>query len=396
MMTDKGFQYKSVLHVITRLIHGGADENTLISCIELKARGWDVTLIIGKEHTHDLEFIKSMGINIIIVDSLKRPVSLFNDVKAIFEIVGCIKNIKPNIVHTHTAKAGVVGRVAARICNVPIVIHGIHGSPFDSLPNNWKRRLFKVVEKLTSSFNDYYISVGEDIFKKYCKQVGIRNPQYTIARSAFNVDAFSKNHEKYRKLIRTKYGFTENDIVVGMIARVAPQKGYEYYLQLCEKLTVHDNKFKFISVGRVDDDLYYRSLVNNKNRSYNNICFVGQINSNVVPYYISAIDIIVHTALWEGLPRVVVEALVANKPVFAFNVEGINEVIKHNVNGFIVELGDINTMSAHIIELVDDIGFHSFRKKALKVNNDLKEDFRKEKMIDKIESVYFQMIQKYD
>jgi glycosyltransferase involved in cell wall biosynthesis len=386
---------KKVAHIITRLIHGGADENTIISCIELKKRGWDVDLIIGKECSRNLNCLVKNGIKVIQINSMIRNLSLMNDFKSIYSVYKYCKLHKPLIVHTHTAKAGVIGRIGAWLGGVPIIIHGVHGSPFDSINNKYKQNLLIFIEKLTCKLNNHYISVGEDIFKKYCSQLNIINKPFTVVRSAFNVENYSIS-TKERKEFRNKLGYQEDDIVIGVIGRVAPQKGYEYYVKLALRLLQHDNRFKFLSIGRFDDSAYsqkIKSMLCGKNTE--SIKFVGQVEPIDVPKYIAAMDIIVHTALWEGLPRAVVEALVSNKPVISFDVDGIKEVIKPSVNGFIIPIGDVEAMFHKVLLLVNSITIKEFNHNAIKINKDLRKEFSINKMIDDLESVYWKMLNNY-
>lgn len=382
---------KKVIHIITRLVRGGADENTTISCLGLQERGWVVILVVGKEHSYDLHALKDRGIRVLVMEDLVRSISPIKDFKAIIAFGRMCKQYKPDIVHTHTAKAGFVGRVGATLAKTPYIIHSIHGSPLDSVKNPYKKKILSFAERWTSNFNDYYISVGKEIFEKYCRQMGIRPKNYKIVRSAFDTDYFA-HASLYREEQREKLGLVNSDIAIGMIGRVAPQKGYEYYAKLCRKLSDTPRQFKFFSMGKIDDRQYYQKVKSQFMHAADYMNFIGEVEYKELPKYIAAMDIIVHTALWEGLPRSVVESLIAGKPVITFAVDGVREVIDQGKNGYIVAMGDVENMRDTLLHLVEEIGLESFQTRAREVNERLREEFKVGHMIDGIEESYFKAI----
>ena len=235
----------TVIHIITRLIHGGADENTKISCVGLANRGWNIILVVGREYSFsNLEYLKRQGIEIIVLQDLVREVSPLHDLKAMLAFRQICRQYRPAIVHTHTAKAGIVGRLGAKLANVPYVVNSVHGSPVDSINQPFIKKILVAIEKITSRCNDYYISVGKEIFDKYCEQIKITPQRYQIVRSAFNTTKFA-NASHFRSKVRKELGLTDQDIAIGMIARVAKQKGYEYFVEACHNLVDSPYNFKF-------------------------------------------------------------------------------------------------------------------------------------------------------
>jgi len=383
-----------VLHFITRLIHGGADQNTLQTCIGLKNRGWEVVLVTGKEVSVELDQIIEQGIVSERIESLKRNVDLINDFKSLILFYRLCKKYKPDIVHTHTAKAGILGRIGAKAAKVPYVIHGVHGSPVDSITNLTEKKVFLFIEKMSMYLNDYYIAVGEDIFYKYCRQTGCKKTKnYKVVRSAFDVALFQESGN-HRSGERKKYELYNDDVAVGMIGRIAPQKGYEHFLELCNKFNDYP-RYKFFSVGSADDDNYF-NYIYNKSRllsEVGKIVFIGPLAYREIPQFISAMDIMVHTALWEGLPRVIVESLISKKPVISFNVEGASEVIHDGINGYIVPIGDVELMFKKIIQVEDDLMSAEKLAGAKIISKHLYRDYSLDVMIDKTVDVYKELLQ---
>lgn len=379
-----------VIHLITRLIHGGADQNTLQTCLGLSGRGYAVVLVTGREVSIDLEAVRDAGVEVEKLESLKRNVHPLKDFKAMLAFYRFCKRHQPGLVHTHTAKAGVIGRLGGKLAGVKYIVHGVHGSPVDSVDHPLKRKLLALVERATAFLNDYYISVGEDIFKKYCQQIGLKVPEnYRVARSAFDVEAFA-NAKTFRKEEREKYSLKAEEKAVGMIGRVAPQKGYEFFLELCMILSREVPNLKFFAVGSIDDERYYRYIYEQGRALIEKgaLTFLGQLSYSEVPRFIAAMDVIVHTALWEGLPRVVAESLVGNKPVVSFAVEGAQEVIEEGVNGFIVPTGDVDIMAEKVKEIISAGSPENIFPEARTVNNRLQEEFSMETMVDRVEEVY--------
>lgn len=380
-----------VLHVITRLIKGGADANTITSCLGLCDRKWDVTLVIGKHYTYNIDYLRQKGIRVIVVDELVRPISPIKDLKSFFRLIGICRFVKPDIVHTHTAKAGIVGRLAAMVAKVPYIVHSIHGSPVDSMENFLKKRVFSCIEKFATRYTDYFIAVGQEIYTKYCDQIGIKKPGCcNIVRSAFNTEKFAESH-KYRVRKRDEFGLQDTDIAVGIVGRVAQQKGYEYFAEVCCYLAQTDYRFKFFSFGNKEDQDYFLTINNLTATLGKRITFVGEVNYEEIPLCIAAMDIIVHTALWEGLPRSVAECLVANKPVVTFEVDGVKEIIKHGENGFIIKSGDTTGVAQAVLYLISQ-GLDDFSERAKSLNQALFEEFKVDTMIKGIEDIYLELV----
>jgi glycosyltransferase involved in cell wall biosynthesis len=380
---------KTIIHIITRLIHGGADQNTIESCAGLARRGWGVILVVGAEVTISLDEVEKAGVKVLRVNSLLRNISVFNDLKSIVTFYRICREQKPLIVHTHTAKGGIVGRIGAWLAGVDCIIHAVHGSPFDTLDSNWKIKLLSFVERKTTVLNKYYTAVGRETFEKYCKQIGLGAIEvFQIVRSAIDGQKFNIS-EKFRDEYRKKLGLNANIIAICMVARITPKKGYDYYIELCRKLCVDYKNFRFYAIGEVEDEDYYSSIKNIAGDMLNkDIIFLDRITHADMPAFLSAIDIIVHTSLAEGLPKVIAESLIARKPVISFKVEGVGEIIEEGVNGFIVPIGDLEALKNRVLDLAKLDGIERFKINAEPYNKKVEEEFSLTNMINNLEYAY--------
>ncbi len=345
-----------VIHVITRLITGGADENTIYTVNGLAADGYNVTLVAGEESERG--FIEEIDLHneaeLKILPGLVRNISPVNDLKALINIYKLLKNGNYQIIHTHTAKAGILGRLAAKLAGVPIIIHGIHGTTFPEDINPLRRFLFKFLERITGRFTDFFITVGNDLKDIYLK-AGIGKPeQYQTVHSGMDLDKFYKAadySEDMKNKIRTKYGIKEDEIVIAKVAKLQQRKGYKYYLQLVSRITATHNNVKFLIVGSGSDDVKLKKMVKAKGLEQK-VIFTGYCDN--VEDIFAIMDIKVLTSLWEGLPRVLVQAAATGVPIVTFAVEGAYEIVKEGENGFVVPLKDVDLLEKRVTALIED------------------------------------------
>ena len=205
-----------IVHIITRLILGGAQENTLITCKLLAQRGHDVTLITGPALGPEgglFEQTKNQGYKVITVDKLIRPICPISDTISYFEIKRHLKEIKPDIVHTHSAKAGILGRLAAynlrKNSKFPAIVHTIHGLAFHPYQNDFINKFYIAVEKYTAKRTDFFISVA-DAMTTQALAAGIGKPEkFVTAYSAIEEENFLQPiPDEQKKAFRQKYGIS--------------------------------------------------------------------------------------------------------------------------------------------------------------------------------------------
>ena len=384
-----------IIHIITRLILGGAQENTLITCKLLAQRGHDVTLITGPALGPEGELFnqaQNQGYKIIIVNKLRRAINPLYDIPAYYEIKKILKQLQPDIVHTHSAKAGILGRIAAynlrntqhAMRNTKIV-HGIHGLSFHPYQSQWLNKFYIAVEKYTAKKTDFFISVA-DAMTDQSLAAGIGRPeQYVTAYSAIEEDDFLKpiQDEKKNKF-RKKYGIPENAIVLVTIARLFMLKGHDYIIESAKTLSKQFDNCVWLFVGDGNLSEQYKNQVKELGLE-DRIKFTGLLPPSEIPLTIQSSDILVHCSLREGLARTLPQALLCGRPAISFDVDGAREVINENT-GRLIEPKNIDQLIKACAELIKD---ENLRKRlGSQGRESVKTKFAPETMVNTIEEVY--------
>lgn len=342
-----------VMHIITRMIVGGAQENTLYNCLDLiDHHGDDVILVTGPSLGAEgnlLQQSQNSRLRVHEVDSLIRAIHPWHDWRAFLSLKRLIRDWKPNVVHTHSAKAGLLGRSAAWSMGVPCVIHTVHGAPFHPFQNPLSRRFFIWCERWAAKRCHHLISVA-NAMTDLMVQAGVAPAnQFTTISSGMDVEPFSQS-AIHRERMRAKLGFTADDIVFGKIARLFHLKGHEYVVAAAVETVASVPTAKFLFVG---DGLLMESI-KDKIRGTSlegRFVFAGLVPPAEIPAYISAMDVLVHASLREGLARALPQALISGKPAISFDVDGAREVVINGQTGCLVPAKDVPSLTRAMIEL---------------------------------------------
>ncbi len=349
-----------VLHIITRLDKGGSAETTLLTVSLLNREKYEVFLIHGftlesnmgpKENEavqHDLAMARDKGVRISVIPSLVRRLSFTNDILAFISIYRLIKRIKPHIVHTHTSKAGVLGRLAAYLAGVPIIIHTPHGHVFHSYYGLILTNIFVFAEKISSFTTDMIVALTEKEKDEHMEKGIASTKKYTIIHSGVKLDYFANMRidiKARKKELEIPPGYN----VVGTIGRLVPIKGYKYLISAAKKIVEEVDKTVFVIVGdgylKLELEKYAEALGVRKN-----IIFTGwRADSSDILYLF---DIFVLPSLNEGMGRVIIEAMALGKPVVASSVGGILDLIKDSKNGILVPPRNSDALGNAILQLI--------------------------------------------
>ncbi|MEY2467143.1 MAG: hypothetical protein QOD03_1664 [Verrucomicrobiota bacterium] len=379
-----------VTHVITRLIVGGAQENTIASILGLQKKpGLHVDLLsgptTGPEGSLASAFAKSPS-SLKIVPSLVRPIHPWNDWRALRQLENIFRETKPDIVHTHSGKAGILGRFAAKRAGVPIVIHTIHGPSFGNFQGVLANWILRSAEQRAAKITTHFVTVADAMTQQYLA-AGIGEPrQYTKIFSGFNLDPFLNATNNPR--LRAQLGLAPDDIVVGKIARLFKLKGHEDLFAVAPELVRRCPQMKFLLVG--DGNL--RDIFENKARALGlekHFIFTGLVPPETVPELVGIMDILVHLSLREGLPRALPQALAAGKPVLAYDCDGAKEVCLENETGFLLRPGDRAGLTERLMRLATDA---PLRERLGKHGQQfVKERFSTERMVDDLHKLYLKL-----
>jgi len=384
-----------IVHIITRLILGGAQENTLITCKLLAERGHDVTLITGPALGPEgglFEQTKNQKYKTIVVDKLRRPICPLYDTISYLQIKEHLKRIKPDIVHTHSAKAGILGRFAAHslrntqydIRNTKIV-HTIHGLAFHPYQSKLTNEFYIAVEKSAAKRTDSFISVA-DAMTNQALAAGIGCPeQFTTVYSAIEEDDFLQPiSEKLKRVFRLKYGIAEDAVVLVTIARLFMLKGHDYIIESAKQLSKQYKNAVWLFVGDGNLSGHYKNQVSSLGLA-DRIKFTGLLPPHQIPLVIASSDILVHCSLREGLARTLPQAMLCSKPAVSFDVDGAREVVNENT-GRLIKPKDVKQLTKTCAELIEN---KELRNKLGKAGREfVREKFAPKTMVDTIETVY--------
>jgi glycosyltransferase involved in cell wall biosynthesis len=345
----------SVSHVITRLILGGAQENTLASVLGLlNDPAFDVSLVsgptLGPEGSLEPLAASIPGL-LTLVPSLIRPVHPWHDSRALVQLTRLFRERRPRIVHTHSGKAGFLGRLAARRAAVPVVVHTIHGPSFGPFQGPVANAILRAAERIAGRCTDHFVVVAEAMRDRYLS-AGIGRPgQYTRVLSGFDIDPFLRAVPD--PALRSRLGIQDGDRVVGMIARLFRLKGHDDLLEAAPELLQRCPQLRFLLIG----DGLWRARLEAKARQLGiqqRIIFAGLVPPETIPAHLALMDLLVHLSRREGLPRALPQALATGRPVVAYDCDGAREVCRPGESGFLVNPGDRATLVEVILRLATD------------------------------------------
>jgi glycosyltransferase involved in cell wall biosynthesis len=372
-----------VTHVITRLIIGGAQENTLATVLGLRQiPGLEVHLLSGPT-TGPEGSLESQAENLLVVPELVRPIHPLKDPLALKKLERIFREQKPDIVHTHSGKAGILGRSAAKRAGVPVIIHTIHGPSFGNFQGAAANFIFRTAEKYSAPSTTHFIVVADAMRDQYLA-AGIGRPeQYTKIFSGFSIEPFldAKNDPE----LRSRLGILPDDFVVGKIARLFKLKGHDDLFAAAPELVHQNPHMKFLLIGDGEWRRRFESLAKGRGLERHFI-FAGLVPPGEIPKYTGIMDALVHLSLREGLPRALPQALAAGKPVVAYDCDGAREACRDGETGFLVQAGDLAMLKNRLLKLAGD---PVLCKKMGEAGRDFaRENFPVEKMVRDIYNLY--------
>jgi glycosyltransferase involved in cell wall biosynthesis len=349
-----------IVHIITRLDMGGSAQNTLLTCRGLSPK-YEMVLVHGlslesnmtdsEKHLveRSIDEAKDQGVRFISILSLVRRINPLKDFRALCSLGWLIFKEKPAVVHTHSSKAGILGRLAAKLVGVPIIIHTPHGHVFYGHFNRLVSRIFLWIEKWFAFLSDRIIALTEGEKNDYM-HLGVGRPHKLLTiHSGVDIRPYISNHvdiiDKKQSL-----GLLPNGLLIGFVGWLLPIKGPMYLLRaMPEVWSEHpDSTLVFVGKGDLDVDLRAEALQLEANGK---VKFLGWRDD--VAEIMQIFDIFVLPSLNEGMGRVLVEAMAAGKPVVASRVGGIPDLVKDEKTGLLVPPGDEHELANAIMRLAN-------------------------------------------
>jgi len=326
-----------IVHVITRLILGGAQENTLLTCREQARLGHDVTLLAGPPEGPEgslVEAARAMPIRFVLVPPLVRAVDPWHDLEAYLDLAKHFRDIHPDVVHTHSSKAGILGRLAARRAGVRCIIHTIHGLPFDEYQGRAANWLYRASERRAARWSHRLIAVSADMADR-ARAAGLAPAgDIAVVYSALDTEPF-RAAAGQRDAVRQAWGAGPDDFVFLKVARLFPLKGHEFVLPAFAEVVRRHPRALLVLAG---DGILRPQLESLAARLgvAGRVRFLGLLAPEEMPGALWAADAVVHAGLREGLARVLPQAGLCERPVVAYDIGGAREVVRDGENGFLV------------------------------------------------------------
>ncbi len=385
-----------ICHIITRLDMGGSAQNTLYSCSNLSHK-YDKVLVHGislesgmtdqekKVVAVGINAAKDQGVRIITMPSLVRSIRPIKDLKALFELIWLISKEKPDIVHTHSSKGGLLGRLAAKFCGVPHVIHTPHGHVFYGHFGQMASKVFLWVERFLTRFTDRLVALTHGEKNDYL-ELSVCPPEKLITiHSGVDVKQFlNTNGNRAEK--RRSLGLEPADAVIGFVGWLLPIKGPEYLLRAMDYVWPEQPETTLVMVGKGDLDVDLRAEALRKNVN-GKVKFLGWRQD--INELMSVFDVFVLPSQNEGMGRVIVEAMAAGNPVVASRVGGIPDLVQDGQTGYLVPPANEKELADAILKILND------RDQAKLMGQRGKkrcEQFSLEAMIAKLDDLYSGLI----
>jgi len=382
-----------VVHLITRLIIGGAQENTLHNVEDQhQLFGDEVSLVtgpgIGPEGSLEARALAG-GYPVHVLPEMRRSLHPLRDWQSYQATIRLFRELKPDIVHTHSSKAGIIGRAAAAKLGIPAV-HTIHGAAFHYGQNPLAYNVYRLAERCASRWTDHFISVADDMTDEYVHAKVATRDRFTTVYSGFDVEPFL-HPQRHRETVRAELGLKPTDIVVGKIARLFHLKGHEFLLSAAPTIVRACPQVKFLFVGDGILRKEFETRIAEMGLTERFI-FVGLVPPTQIPELIHAMDIVAHTSQWEGLARVLPQALIAAKPVVSYDVGGAREVVLPGATGYLLARESIEPLATAIIRLASSPEQQA--KFGAEGRRRFTEQFRHQTMTTRIRQVYLDVLKK--
>ncbi|QDT08889.1 glycosyltransferase family 4 protein [Planctomycetes bacterium K23_9] len=381
-----------IAHIITRMIIGGAQENTLLNCLDLIREHGDETLLITGPETGPEGDLLSQGrageLPVEVLPDLRRAIHPLHDWKAARAIRESIRRFKPDVVHTHSAKAGLIGRHIAWNEKVPAVIHTVHGAPFHPYQSALARQFFQRCETWASRRCHRLISVADAMTNQLVNAGVAKRKKFTTIYSGMDVQPFLDANQ-HRGEVRSRLGIGDDHIVIGKIARLFHLKGHDDLITAAADVVKAVPRVRFLLVG----DGILRSALTERIASLglrSHFIFTGLVPPSEVPSLIGAMDALVHTSYREGLARALSQTLIAGKPVVSYDVDGAREVCLDDETGYLIRPADTAKLAEALSKLASDAELRA--RMGGEGQRRFTEQFRHQTMTRQIRRVYEEVL----
>jgi len=363
-----------ILRIIARLNIGGPAIHTILLTSELDRIGYKTILVKGSEGERegDMMYLAgTKGVKPVVIPELGREIGIKNDIIAFFKLYKLIRQEKPDIVHTHTAKAGTLGRVAAWLAGAPIIIHTFHGHVLTGYFGKFKSWFFIQIEKILAFISTRLITLSDEL-KKELINMGIgREEKFEVVPLGLELKPFLEINPSTSPFdkggqegdfsrggrggiigeFKKELGLSEDTVLIGTVGRLVAIKGHRYFLESAKIILnsrFTDLRFVIVGDGELRKELedYAKEL-----GIVNDVIFTGFRED--LPKIYADLNIVVLTSINEGTPVSIIEAMASGKPVVATNVGGVPSLVKNGITGFLVSPKRVDLLAKAILKILN-------------------------------------------
>ena len=339
------------MRVIARLNIGGPAIHAILLTAGLDPDRFESTLVTGVEAAYEgnmLDLAAQKGVQPLVIPELGREINPLKDWVTLLKLYRLFRDRRPHIVHTHTAKAGTVGRMAARLAGVPVVVHTFHGHVFHDYFGPLQTRVFTGIERLLASLSDRIVTVSDGQRRELAEYGVASLDKIAVVPLGFELDALL-NCEPLRGQLRRELGIPDTTALVGIVARLTAIKNHRLFLDAARLIVEAGQEAMFLIVGdgelRADLEAYVAEL-----KLAERVIFTGWRRD--LPRIYADLDVVALSSLNEGTPVSLIEAMAAAKPVVATRVGGVSDVILDKESGYLVQSKDAEGLARGILDLL--------------------------------------------
>jgi len=390
-----------ILRIHNRLITGGPSLNALYLSKYLSSQ-FETLLVVGEKEDHEQNayfLAEQMGIKPILIPDMGRSIHPLKDYKAYKKIQKIIRDFKPDIVHTHSAKPGAVGRLAASSLNIPVILHTYHGHVFHSYFGKLKTKIIINTERFLAKKSHALIAISDQQKNELTEDFHIADKdKFKVIPLGFELKKFSENPDEKRKKFRKEFNLEDDVIAIGIIGRLVPVKNHNLFLEgINYLLNTSSKKIKAFIIG----DGETRQALENKAGQLNipfsqdhdpNASLIFTSWRNDIDVINAGLDIIALTSLNEGTPVSLIEAQAASKPIVSTRVGGIGDIVLENETALLSNINDITSFRENLLKLVENDDLRrSFHKKGA---DHVQKKFSVERLASDMSNLYYELLDK--
>jgi glycosyltransferase involved in cell wall biosynthesis len=377
-----------ILHIHTLPIISGSGINTFLTMRGMKGNRYESVLACAPGGAL-IDLVQRHGMQVKTFPSLVQPLRPLQDVMAILDLSAHLMREPYHVVHTHNSKAGFIGRLSATLARVPVIVHTVHGFAFHQQEPPWRQFLFRNLERLASHWCDKMIFISQPLVDWALKEKISSPGKMARIYSGIEMDRFHPMSEQEKKRLREKWALGEQDTVIGIVSKLWEGKGHDLLIRAFKEIRKEKPQARLVIVGEGHLMESLKTLASQLELS-DAVIFTGFLED--VPRIIATFDVAVLPSYFEGMGRVLLEAMAMEKPVVGTRVGGIPDLIEEGLNGYLVSPGNEKELASAVLSILNDKGLATKMGKAGRKK--MTDRFSADTMVRSIEKVYRELLKR--